>query len=92
MKYNVGWYTVPSGTGYYIEIVYNGNVDDVLTELQKLSSQVPALIKALVAELRERELWRGKYDYLTPRALLEKAYVNDVLDIPGTVQWLATCS
>jgi ATP-dependent helicase Lhr and Lhr-like helicase len=53
---------------------------------------VPKLVKGLVAELPDRQLWQGKYDYLTPRTLLEKAYINDVLDVSGTMQWLATCS
>jgi ATP-dependent helicase Lhr and Lhr-like helicase len=91
LKYK-GWYTTTfPDSHYYIEIVYDGNATDVLTELQKLSPQVPDLIKTLVTELKDRELWQGKYDYLAPRALLEKAYMNDVLDIPGTIQWLATC-
>ncbi len=88
----VGWPTTPSISGYYLEIGYDGNAIDLLTELRELSSQVPILVKSLVAELKALELWQGKYDYLAPRALLEKAYVDDVLDVSGTVQWLASCS
>jgi ATP-dependent helicase Lhr and Lhr-like helicase len=89
-----GWYARQSASGFhpYTEVVYDGDAGAVIAELRNLSSQVPELIEALVSELKEAQLWRGKYDYLTPRALLEKAYITDVLDIPGTVQWLATCS
>ncbi|HXR64678.1 MAG TPA: hypothetical protein VN729_02065 [Ktedonobacteraceae bacterium] len=88
------WYARQSTSGFhpYIEVVYDGDAGAVIAELRNLSSQVPELIEALVSELKEAQLWRGKYDYLTPRTLLEKAYITDVLDIPGTVQWLATCS
>ncbi len=89
---HIGWYTSNPNPGYYLEIVFDGNAADVLAELRILSSQVAELVRVLVAELEDRQLWQGKYDYLTPRTLLEKAYVNDVLDIPGTMQWLATCS
>lgn len=88
----VGWYTHSPNPGYYLEIVYDGNAADVLAELRRLSSQVPELVKVLVTELDDRQLWQGKYDYLAPRSLLEKAYNNDVLDIAGTMRWLATCS
>jgi ATP-dependent Lhr-like helicase len=89
---HLDWYTGNPDSAYYLEIVFDGNAADVLAELRKLSSQVPELVRALVTELNDRQLWRGKYDYLTPRSLLEKAYINDVLDVPGTMQWLATCS
>jgi ATP-dependent helicase Lhr and Lhr-like helicase len=87
-----GWYTALRNSEYYIEIIYDGNATDLLIELQRLSPQVPDLIRTLITELKDVQLWQGKYDYLAPRALLEKAYVNDMLDIPGTMQWLATCS
>lgn len=90
--YYIGWYTHRPGSGPYIEVVYNGDVDAVITELRKLSSQVPELVSALVAELKVSQLWQGKYDYLVPRTLLEKAYINDVLDISATMLWLTTCS
>lgn len=87
------WYArQPSGFRPYIEVVYDGDAGAVIAELRSLSPQVPELIATLVSQLKESQLWRGKYDYLTPRALLEKAYVHDVLDIPGTMQWLETCS
>jgi hypothetical protein len=88
----IGWCPAPPQFGHYIEIAYDGGVADMLTELRKLSPQMPQLVSTLVRELKDIELWQGKYDYLAPRALLEKAYINDVLDIPGTVDWLATCS
>jgi ATP-dependent Lhr-like helicase len=91
LKY-LGWYIEPPRHGLYIEIVYDGDVGAVLAELRRLSPQVPELVQALVAELKGGQLWQGKYDSLAPRPLLEKAYINDVLDIPGTMQWLATCS
>ena len=87
-----GWHTTRSNRGPYLEIVYNGTAADVLAELRMLSPQVPELVRTLVADLKDMQLWQGKYDNLTPRTLLEKAYINDVLDIPGTMQWLATCS
>jgi ATP-dependent Lhr-like helicase len=89
----VGWFVQRSRSGpYYIEIVYDGDAGAVIAELRKLSPQVPELISKLVAGLKEAQLYRGKYDYLAPRTLLEKAYIQDVLDIPGTMQWLANCS
>ncbi len=88
----LGWYTHSSSPDPYIEVVYNGNTGDVIAELRMLSSKVTELVIKLVAELNVAQLWQGKYDYLIPRALLEKAYINDVLDIPGTSLWLATCS
>jgi ATP-dependent helicase Lhr and Lhr-like helicase len=89
---HLDWYTYNADAGYYLEIVFDGNAADVLAALRKLSPQVPELVRVLVAELDDRQLWQGKYDYLAPRSLLEKAYVHDVLDIPGTMRWLATCS
>ncbi len=88
---HIGWYNRLVSI-YCIEIVYDGNVADVLAELRILSPQVPELVGVLVTELEDIQLWQGKYDYLAPRPLLEKAYINDVLDIPGTMQWLANCS
>ncbi len=88
------WYARQPMSGFhpYMEVVYDGDAGAVIAELRNLSSQVPELIQELVSELKESQLWHGKYDYLTPRTLLEKAYVNDVLDIPGTIQWLTRCS
>jgi ATP-dependent Lhr-like helicase len=88
----LNWYNARSNNSHYIEIVYDGNAAAVLAELRKLSPQVPELVRTLVTDMEDRQLWQGKYDYLAPRTLLEKAYINDVLDIPGTMQWLATCS
>ncbi len=88
----IGWYTHRSSSGPYIEIVYDGDIGAAIAELRKLSPQVPELVRELVAELKDDQLWRGKYDYLVPRTLLEKAYINDFLDISGTALWLATCS
>lgn len=76
----------------YIEVAYDGDAGSVIAELHDLAPQVPALAKALVAELKDSQLYQGKYDSLAPRPLLEKAYLNDVLDIPGTVQWLEACT
>lgn len=76
----------------YIELFYDGDAGAVIAELRKLSPQVSDLVHALVAELKNGQLYQGKYDYLAPRPLLEKAFINDVLDIPGTTRWLATCS
>jgi ATP-dependent Lhr-like helicase len=88
------WYTRQTATGFrpYIEVIYDGDTGAVIKELRNLSPQVPELVTELVSQLKDSQLWRGKYDYLTPRALLEKAYMHDVLDVPGTMQWLATCS
>lgn len=91
LKYR-GWSTDLTSSGYYLEIVYDGNTTDVQAELRRLSPQVPELVRTLVTELKDIQLWQGKYDYLAPRTLLEKAYIHDVLDIPGTMQWLAACS
>lgn len=88
----LNWGVHRSNSGPYIEIVYDGDTGAVIAELRKLGPQVPALVKRLVSELREGQLWRGKYDSLAPRVLLEKAYINDVLDVPGTMLWLANCS
>jgi ATP-dependent helicase Lhr and Lhr-like helicase len=88
----IGWYTHRSSSGLYIEIVYDGDVGAAIAALRQLSPQVPELVRELVAELKDDRLWRGKYDYLVPRTLLEKAYINDFLDISGTALWLATCS
>lgn len=76
----------------YIEVIYDGDAGAMIAELRKLAPQVPALARTLVSELKDSQLYQGKYDSLAPRALLEKAYLNDVLDIPGTTQWLETCS
>lgn len=90
LKY-IGWDIEPRRDGSYIRVVYDGDAGAVIAELRKLSPRVPELVKALVAELTNGQLMQGKYDPLAPRPLLEKAYMNDVLDIPGTAQWLATC-
>ncbi|WP_236601620.1 helicase-related protein [Ktedonobacter sp. SOSP1-52] len=87
---HLGWYN--RDQTYYIEVVYGGTATALCAELHKLSSRVPELVEGKVKELKDAELWRGKHDYLTPRTLLEKAYINDVLDIPGTMCWLETCS
>lgn len=87
----LGWCS-SSAQRYYIEIVFDGSAAEVLAQLHALSSQVPELVQALVLELKNVQLWQGKYDYMAPRALLEKAYVHDVLDVSGTIQWLANCS
>lgn len=89
---HIGWYTALPMSGHYMEVVYDGDEGAVITELRALSPQLPELVKALVAELKDGQLCQGKYDSLAPRPLLEKSYINDVLDIPGTMQWLATCS
>jgi hypothetical protein len=91
LKY-LGWHIELPRSGAYIEVVYDGDAGAVLNELQSLSSQVPELVPALVAELKDSQLWQGKYDSLTPRPLLEKASINDVLDMLGTMRWLANCS
>ncbi|MEO7021183.1 MAG: DEAD/DEAH box helicase [Ktedonobacteraceae bacterium] len=88
----MNWYVEPSKSGHTMEIVYDGDAGAVLAELRKASPHVPTLVSALVTELKDSQLYQGKYDYLTPRPLLETAYINDLLDIPGTIQWLATCS
>ncbi|GHO82261.1 DEAD/DEAH box helicase [Dictyobacter formicarum] len=87
----MGWCSYSSDCDYYLEISHKGNIADVLAELRALSPRVPDLVNAMISNLKDMLLWRGKYDYLAPRVLLEKAYVNDVLDIPGTMQWLAAC-
>lgn len=89
---HIGWYTVLPQFGCYMEIVYNGEATDVLAELRTLRPQVPELVRTLVGNLQDMQIWQGKYDYLMPRLLLEKAYIQDVLDIPGTMDWLAACS
>lgn len=86
------WDAHRSNSGPYLEIAYDGDAGAVIAELRKLSPQVLELVKALVSGLKDSQLWQGKYDYLAPRTLLEKAYINDVLDVPGTMQWLANCS
>lgn len=91
LKY-IGWHVELPRNGAYIKVVYDGDAGAVIAELRKLSPQVPELVKVLVAELKDGQLFQGKYDYLAPRPLLEKAYINDVLDIPETMRWLATCS
>lgn len=91
LKY-IGLHVELPRNGAYIKVVYDGDAGAVIAELRKLSPQVPELVKALVAELKDGQLFQGKYDYLAPRPLLEKAYINDVLDIPETMRWLATCS
>ncbi|GCE09276.1 hypothetical protein KDAU_66050 [Dictyobacter aurantiacus] len=88
---HMGWCSYSSDCDYYLEISHKGNIADVLAELYALSPRVPDLVNAMISNLKDMLLWRGKYDYLAPRVLLEKAYVNDVLDIPGTMQWLAAC-
>lgn len=77
---------------YYIDVVYDGNASTLLTELHNIRFHVAELIEKNVKEMKDVQLWRGKYDYLMPRALLEKSYIHDVFDIPGTMQWLAMCS
>lgn len=89
---HIGWYIVVHQSGCAIEVVYSGSAADVLTALRDLSPQVPTLVRTLVSKLADGQLWQGKYDHLVPRSLLEKAYINDVLDVPGTAHWLATCS
>ncbi|MGH2506589.1 MAG: helicase-related protein, partial [Ktedonobacteraceae bacterium] len=89
---HIGWYSELSKSGHYMEIVYDGDEGAVLAELRGLSSQVPDLVHILVTELKDTQLWQGKYDYVAPRLLLEKAYINDILDIPGTMCWLANCT
>jgi hypothetical protein len=90
---SIDWFHTQSNDAhYYVEFVYKGSAADALNELRALSPRVPDLVSAQVSELKDMELWQGKYDFLTPRQLLEKAYINDALDIPGTMQWLATCS
>ncbi|BCL83771.1 ATP-dependent helicase [Ktedonobacteria bacterium brp13] len=87
-----GWFPNHLNHMYYIEIRYNGNTEDVRKEFRELSTQVPELVRGLVQKMKDFQLWQGKYDYLAPRALLEKAYIQDMLDIPGTMQWLANCT
>lgn len=91
LKYS-GWPVELPRSGSYIKVVYDGDTGAVIAELRKLSPQVSELVKALVAELKDGQLFQGKYDYLAPRPLLEKAYIDDVLNVPGTMQWLTTCS
>jgi ATP-dependent helicase Lhr and Lhr-like helicase len=91
LKYS-GWYVELAKPGHFMEIVYSGDADAVIAALKALSPQVPDLINALVFELKDVQLRQGKHDYLAPRFLLEKAYISDMLDIPGTMQWLANCA
>jgi ATP-dependent helicase Lhr and Lhr-like helicase len=87
-----GWYIELPRNEKYIEIVYDGDVGAVINELRRLSSQVAELVPELVVGLKDSQLWQGKYDALAPRSLLEEAYIHDILDIPGTIRWLANCS
>ena len=87
-----GWYIELPRNEKYIEIVYDGDAGAVINELRRLSSRVAELVPELVAELKDSQLWQGKYDALAPRSLLEEAYIHDILDIPGTIRWLANCS
>ncbi|HEY1348947.1 MAG TPA: DEAD/DEAH box helicase [Ktedonobacteraceae bacterium] len=86
-----GWDVHRSGAGPSFEMHYDGDAGAVITELRNLSTQVPELIATLVSQLKDARLSQGKYDYLAPRALLEKAYINDALDVSATVRWLAHC-
>jgi ATP-dependent Lhr-like helicase len=86
------WDTRRSGAGSSFEILYDGDAGAVIAELRKLSAQVPELVATQVSQLKDARLSQGKYDYLAPRVLLEKAYINDALDVPATMRWLAHCS
>lgn len=90
MLHFLGWDARRSNSGPYLELVYDGDEGAVIAELRALSVRTPELIKTLVAELKESQIYQGKYDSFAPRALLEKAYMKDVLDIPGAMQWLTT--
>lgn len=92
LRYKGWWHPKDPTFIYGIEVVFKGKAADLLAEFHRLSPQVPDIVKSLVIELKDEQLWQGKYDYLAPRSLLEKAYIHDVLDVPGTTQWLATCS
>ena len=84
------WNVRDEGSPFYLEIIHSGDVTDVLYDFHMLG-QTPIDPAVLVIDCPLNELRQGKYDYLAPRALLERAYMTDVLDISGALDWLAMC-
>lgn len=75
---------------FYLIVVHAGSAADVRADLRVFGQRELDAV-ALIADLDDIALRRGKYDHLAPRALLEKAYAWDVLDVAGASHWLAEC-